>query len=305
MSTKCAIENSKIVKRVVHKSVIPDEIPTSIFKLNKVSLHCRCDCKLCENVKSIYDEANQYLFQQRTKYGKKNIWYIINKISIPLIIDKSFDIFPCKGISERNGFIWFISEDFETLTYLKQKSDEVMKIIKSKNNIKRDYHSPAILKCKNEEYIIDSVINNKNIANCNRNDIHYGFTCKHIPKNDNMYVLGIIQEKTGRYKYTHFNAPGGKKEMIWNKRNSKFTIETIEKSSIRETWEELGIELDMKLFNYCLTLSEEKNLNPNYGEINDNVFVYKLYIPKINKLEIKKSHWNNPEKCRYLISLKK
>jgi len=215
-------------------------------------------------------------------------------------MERSIDIFPCNGIFDRNGFIWLISNDYDTLSYLKEKSDEVMKVVASNATVKRDYHSAAILKCKKDGYTINGLIDDMKLGD----DIHYGFTCRHMPKNDKMFVLGIIQEKTGGYKYDHFNAPGGKKEMIWNKRRKRFTMETTEKSSIRETWEELGIEIDINLFNHCINLSREHQLNPDHGKINENVFVYKLYVPSLDTLHFRKSYWNDPERCRYVVSLK-
>jgi hypothetical protein len=216
-------------------------------------------------------------------------------------MERSFDIFPCSGIFDRNGFVWFISDDYATLSYLKERSDEVMKVVASTKGVKRDHHSAAILRCNKDGYAVDGLIDDKRLGE----DIHYGFTCMHLPKNDKMFVLGIVQEKTGRYKYDHFNAPGGKKEMIWNKRTGRFTMETTERSSIRETWEELGIEIDMNLFMHCINLSREHKLNPEHGEINDNVFVYKLYVPSLSNLQFKKSCWNDPERCRYVVSLKR
>ncbi len=231
---------------------------------------------------------------------------LVNKNIIPLIVrdDRCNEIFPCRGFNNSlqvNGFAWIISKDLQNLEKIKEKCDEVYDIIKHQENINRDYHKAAITKCKNSTYRINSEVDIQHDE-----PVYYGFTSPYIPKTDEYYVLGIIQRKSKRKRKNNkinFNAAGGKKELIWNDTIEDFEEENFIDSVIREIWEELGIEFDKKLFDFCLDKTCKSQLISEVKNRKGNIMVYNLNVPDASKLTFTKVNWQNFDTIRYKVSL--
>ncbi len=271
------------------------------LSLNRMSLHNeKCDCHIPENVSVHYNSEYFYLFRSKKN---KRIWYVLKKSVMPEIIERCINIFPCRtynGRQQTNGFPWIVTKSYEDLLNLKSLCDKVMEQVESLGHSKRDYHRAEMIPCPSTRCKKHTLTDIKS----NLGKIYYGFTSPYIPTDGDLYVLGIVQKKVGKYKYNHFNAPGGKKDMLWNSKAQKFYVEKLIDSVIRETWEELGIEFDKDFFNNCLDLSRKNDIKPVNYTRDRSVIVYNIYLPKLDVLKFEVRDWDDPERCRYFVSWK-
>jgi hypothetical protein len=274
-------------------------------ELSELVLHEQCGCDTNTIVSKYYDEHHNLLFQSKKK---KNTWYVVKKSVISFIVrkDHCHNIYPCrnyKGKIQENGFAWIISDNLSTLETIKEKCDQVYNKINrhGENRITRDYEKSMIGQCSKNKCINNSFTGY--IDDFNK-DIYYGFTGPNIPKNSQFYILGVVQQpnpNNKRHNKTHFNAAGGKTEMIWDDNNKSFEVEKISDAVIREMWEELGLEFSDQLFETSILRSFDANINGYRSSDCKTVVVYNLFVP--DKLQFEQKFWNDDEQARYVVTI--
>ena len=151
--------------------------------------HPECKCRLPEIVSINYFSKEFYLFQSKIN---RKVWYIIRKSIMHEIIERCFDIFPCKfykGRLQMNGFPFVVTKNLDDLSKLKELCDEVrnnISLLSSTQDFKRDYHTTTIIKCEN--YICHKDTPTKIKYEIDSDKIYYGFTCPYMPKSNNLFV---------------------------------------------------------------------------------------------------------------------